>query len=814
MAGPTYYQDPDEVRYWREQASPFRFIYDAARARDAELSASGRKPIFGGLLSKDEGSRGLSTSEFEVDNNLGGVLAGLLAPVLKAFDAPYSAYQGLIPEQDLVPEVMGTAGLAMGGGAAIPSPANSLRSGSLRSKIELPPAKNAAEQVAKDILEIRAAGGAKSVTNEMMAKADPQYMFENTPLAMDTASRLARASEQEYAGDYYSGSNSAFSRFNEAAWPDTDKGVFASNAPSVADSYVDKAESIFSGETPTIYPLMVRGGADFPVIDAKGNFFTHIPSSSLPDELSMLGNSVGRKLETDEIAEYLAEKEFDGQGNLISRPPGVIFQDLVDPGRFRFKKYEGETDAMAQERIKDSARPSDVINVSDRSRLRSKFARFDPEFAHLSDLMAANKSASGGLLSAATAGEIKSMDVPRQMPSNNVLDPVDRLTPEQLAGAVPFERTSGFAEPRVGGGRAKDPALFTTFSSKKQSGVAPSDWSVSGRRLSSETEAPRLVTAEKLKDAGFTDMFGFVADSTMGDTVFDKINNVELPRSVMQQGGHEFGDNIDGRGFASDDVQLGTKEKVWRKTVEEGGKPVVTPMTMGAAGGDFSMHQTMNLAQIIEAMADNIDPNFVPLRGAAKNNQRFLPEGMGLLSPELPAYLSNLKGGERAAFAKSLDTKAALDAGVPSVGAVRWATTAPELAGQPLLSSGFRSFEPETGGFFNYGDTHASYNATIPRVGENMTMGETRPWYLQFPDEAYPKMVASTPKGANMLKTEAMPKDMRAFQMNPNMSQAIDDQWVDTQMMYDEILRNQGKEAADMYALDALVNRAQMSGNY
>ena len=50
--------------------------------------------------------------------------------------------------------------------------------------------------------------------------------------------------------------------------------------------------------------------------------------------------------------------------------------------------------------------------------------------------------------------------------------------------------------------------------------------------------------------------------------------------------------------------------------------------------------------------------------------------------------------------------------------------------------------------------------------------------------------------------------------MNPNMSQKMDNQWVDAQMTYEEILRNQGKEAADMYALDALVNRAQMSGNY
>jgi hypothetical protein len=222
----------------------------------------------------------------------------------------------------------------------------------------------------------------------------------------------------------------------------------------------------------------------------------------------------------------------------------------------------------------------------------------------------------------------------------------------------------------------------------------------------------------------------------------------------------------------------------------------------------------MNLAQYIQALSDEIDPNFVPLRGAAKNNNRFLPEGMGLLSPELPEYLSNLKGGERAAFLKSLDTKAALDAGVPSVGAVRWATTDPNLINPPALSSGYRAFEPKTGDFFEYGDRHASYNATIPRIGDNMTMDSLRPWYLQFPDEAYPKIVDSTPYGSNMLKVEAMPKDIRSFQMNPNLRQVIDDQYVETNMMYDEILKTQGKEAADMYAVDAMVNRAQMLGNY
>ena len=274
--------------------------------------------------------------------------------------------------------------------------------GSLLGNVRLKP-KGAALSPAQKVSDLLASGRADEITDEMLGKLTPNDNMElfklyesgatGMDMPMDTASRLARASEQEAAGDYYSGSNAAFSSFNK-----NDSGIFASNAPSVADSYVDKAESIFSDATPTIYPLMVKGGSDFPVVDAKGNFFTHIPSSGLPDELDMLGNSIGRKLNTDEIAAYLAEREFDGQGNLMSRPPGVIFQDLVDPGRSRFKKYEGETDAMAQERIKDSALPSDVINVSDPSRLRSKFARFDPRLAHLRDLSAGLTTIPGGLL--------------------------------------------------------------------------------------------------------------------------------------------------------------------------------------------------------------------------------------------------------------------------------------------------------------------------------------------------------------------------------------------------------------------------------
>ena len=59
----------------------------------------------------------------------------------------------------------------------------------------LPAPRNEAEAMAKQVLEMRAAGRAGDVTEEMMAATDPQYMFANTPLPMDEASRMARARE-------------------------------------------------------------------------------------------------------------------------------------------------------------------------------------------------------------------------------------------------------------------------------------------------------------------------------------------------------------------------------------------------------------------------------------------------------------------------------------------------------------------------------------------------------------------------------------------------------------------------------------------
>lgn len=155
-----------------------------------------------------------------------------------------------------------------------------------------------------------------------------------------------------------------------------------------------------------------------------------------------------------------------------------------------------------------------------------------------------------------------------------------------------------------------------------------------------------------------------------------------------------------------------------------------------------------------------------------------------------------------------------MKANIPSVAATRWATMDPNLIGADLLSSGYRVFEPAPSDVIRRhgGDIHATYGAYVNKVGPSMTMGDPRPWYLMFPDVAYPSMVSATKKGANMLRTDALPKDLRKFQMNTKLRQTIDPEWVDVNSRYDEILASQGKEAADLFAYDALVNRATRKG--
>ncbi len=107
-----------ELRRLREEQSIFAPLYEAARQQQSELAAQGRRPVFGGLLSK-EPVYGTDTLRYE---GIGNMLAGLLSPAAKAVDAPISAYRGTIPQEDMISEALGVGGLAMAGGGAVGVP--------------------------------------------------------------------------------------------------------------------------------------------------------------------------------------------------------------------------------------------------------------------------------------------------------------------------------------------------------------------------------------------------------------------------------------------------------------------------------------------------------------------------------------------------------------------------------------------------------------------------------------------------------------------------------------------------------------------
>jgi len=112
-----------DTRLAREESSIFDELYAAARQQEAALEQQGRRSVLGGLFSK-EPVQGIDTVRFE---GMPGLLS-MLTPAAKAVDAPISAYRGLIPDDDMLGEALGTAGMAMGGGGIATAPAGSLRS--------------------------------------------------------------------------------------------------------------------------------------------------------------------------------------------------------------------------------------------------------------------------------------------------------------------------------------------------------------------------------------------------------------------------------------------------------------------------------------------------------------------------------------------------------------------------------------------------------------------------------------------------------------------------------------------------------------
>ena len=225
----------------------------------------------------------------------------------------------------------------------------------------LPSPRNEAEAMAKQVLEMRAAGNAGDVTEEMMAAADDQYMFNNTPLPMDEASRMARKQEMGHGRDLFHGGKGGYNYLSADAGTGktTGTGAFVSPSNLLAETYSPVVDG-------AVYPVSSRSSA--PIVSAdmqnwnniEAPVYAYDPRSM--EDIEIIGES-GRA-STDDIAR-------EARGMLEA----VEIQDVSDRGPRAWGKTEYP--------------PISTVRVEyDPSNIRSRFARFDPEFRNLRNLSA------------------------------------------------------------------------------------------------------------------------------------------------------------------------------------------------------------------------------------------------------------------------------------------------------------------------------------------------------------------------------------------------------------------------------------------
>jgi hypothetical protein len=205
----------------------------------------------------------------------------------------------------------------------------------------LPTPRNEAEAMAQKVLEMRAAGNAGDVTEDMMALADDTYMYNNTPLPMDEASRAARGRDTGRNIDLplYHGGSRDFSGFNPSVRGKIGPGVYLTPDVKKANRFAgyeygptERIEKILNQDN-------LRQSVVYPVV-----------ATDAPAPMDV---------------------------RMQARKERSAYDDNIDA----YRKVFGEGGY-------DGVRVEDERTILDPTNVRSRFARFDPEFKHLRNLSA------------------------------------------------------------------------------------------------------------------------------------------------------------------------------------------------------------------------------------------------------------------------------------------------------------------------------------------------------------------------------------------------------------------------------------------
>ena len=241
----------------------------------------------------------------------------------------------------------------------------------------LPDATNAAEEIARRILQLRAAGKSRTVDDDMMSAADDPYMYANTPIPMDEASRMQRSVEQSMVDGYHG------------------------TMPSHADDIYRSSDQFPSNPNIVAFDInrSTRGQS------GKGIYFAPQHNIELANKFAG-----GRTLTEDELKRldpnspkikgvvYPVKVKADNQANYQQMREAQYDYDAKQIAEGKSSGYAGLSNSVF-----NTLEPKGFTGVNQKHEfttfhpegVRSRFARFDPEFSHLRNLSASILSTIG-----------------------------------------------------------------------------------------------------------------------------------------------------------------------------------------------------------------------------------------------------------------------------------------------------------------------------------------------------------------------------------------------------------------------------------
>lgn len=321
----------------------------------------------------------------------------------------------------------------------------------------------------------------------------------------------------------------------------------------------------------------------------------------------------------------------------------------------------------------------------------------------------------------------------------------------------------------------------------------PSEWEITGYDILGNLSDPTLIRPEDIPLN--TRLFLNGGDRSMRDRVVTNINGQELVVPQVQEGGPRFADQAD-RMWASEMETMAKINKAMQDAYLRGENPWFSYVPMARTSSDFSDHSLQTVLEYLaSAGGSNRGPSY---------REDMINGILGENSPLLGGRsISDLSGKARQELTAALDNANVRDATGLDLGPIRFGITDPHLVNANDFGVGYRFAIPERGGATYYDPlNHRSYDGfTLKQPDTNsMTFGEVLPWHIGARDE-----LLDTSNGSDFLnmvtKSGVAPSPFQGrIRYTPTASQLVDQRFVDESSTYLDLLRNQGRAAADEYS--------------